>query len=54
MLLVSLVDMPILLLGSDFRVLLQLNNLELAVSLAKRGNLPGAENLVNLLFVKLL
>ena len=27
---------------------LQLNNLELAVNLAKRGNLPGAENLVNL------
>lgn len=25
---------------------LQLNNLELAVNLAKRGNLPGAENLV--------
>ena len=30
-------------------VSLQLNNLELAVNLAKRGNLPGAENLVNLL-----
>lgn len=28
----------------------QLNNLELAVNLAKRGNLPGAENLVSLLF----
>ena len=26
---------------------LQLNNLELAVNLAKRANLPGAENLVN-------
>jgi hypothetical protein len=26
--------------------MLQLNNLELAVSLAKRGNLPGAEKLV--------
>lgn len=26
---------------------IQLNNLELAVNLAKRGNLPGAENLVN-------
>ena len=25
---------------------LQLNNLELAVNLAKRGNLPGAEQLV--------
>ena len=25
---------------------LQLNNLELAVNLAKRGNLPGAEDLV--------
>ncbi|RZS19450.1 hypothetical protein BHM03_00051844, partial [Ensete ventricosum] len=30
--------------------LLQLNNLELAVSLAKRGNLPGAENLVDYKF----
>jgi hypothetical protein len=27
-------------------VVWQLNNLELAVNLAKRGNLPGAENLV--------
>lgn len=27
-------------------VVCQLNNLELAVNLAKRGNLPGAENLV--------
>ena len=26
----------------------QLNNLELAVNLAKRGNLPGAENLVRI------
>lgn len=31
-----------------FIAVLQLNNLELAVNLAKRGNLPGAENLVNL------
>lgn len=38
-----------LLLGYEFAVLFQLNNLELAVNLAKRGNLPGAENLVNLL-----
>lgn len=30
--------------------LLQLNNLELAVNLAKRGNLPGAENLVSICF----
>lgn len=30
---------------------LQLNNLELAVNLAKRGNLPGAENLVNLTII---
>nr|CAN71721.1 hypothetical protein VITISV_012220 [Vitis vinifera] len=29
----------------------QLNNLELAVNLAKRGNLPGAENLVNLTII---
>lgn len=29
-------------------VILQLNNLELAINLAKRGNLPGAEELVNL------
>ena len=29
-----------------FLKLLQLNNLELAVNLAKRGNLPGAEELV--------
>lgn len=28
-------------------LLSQLNNLELAVNLAKRGNLPGAENLVS-------
>lgn len=27
-------------------VIFQLNNLELAVNLAKRGNLPGAEELV--------
>ena len=33
-----------------FLVVWQLNNLELAVNLAKRGNLPGAENLVNTLF----
>ena len=33
----------ILLLGCEFEVLLQLNNLELAVSLAKRGNLPPTE-----------
>jgi hypothetical protein len=26
---------------------MQLNNLELAVNLAKRANLPGAENLVS-------
>ena len=26
---------------------LQLSNLELAINLAKRGNLPGAENLVS-------
>lgn len=31
--------------------LIQLNNLELAVSLAKRGNLPGAEQLVSLILV---
>lgn len=31
------------------RLLFQLNNLELAVNLAKRGNLPGAENLVRYL-----
>nr|GEZ00807.1 clathrin heavy chain 1-like [Tanacetum cinerariifolium] len=30
----------------DFRIYGLLNNLELALSLAKRGNLPGAENLV--------
>lgn len=29
-----------------FWLLSQLNNLELAVNLAKRGNLPGAEKLV--------
>lgn len=29
-----------------YLVFLQLNNLELAVNLAKRGNLPGAEELV--------
>lgn len=29
-----------------FFLFLQLNNLELAVNLAKRGNLPGAEQLV--------
>lgn len=29
-----------------FWLFLQLNNLELAVNLAKRGNLPGAEQLV--------
>jgi len=29
-----------------FLEFLQLNNLELAVNLAKRGNLPGAEELV--------
>ena len=28
-------------------IFLQLNNLELAVNLAKRGNLPGAEQLVS-------
>jgi hypothetical protein len=28
-----------------------LNNLELAVNLAKRGNLPGAENLVSHMFL---
>jgi clathrin heavy chain len=33
-----------------FLVVWQLNNLELAVNLAKRENLPGAENLVNILF----
>ena len=33
-----------------FCCLWQLNNLELAVNLAKRGNLPGAENLVSLLY----
>jgi len=33
-----------------FLVVWQLNNLELAVNLVKRGNLPGAENLVNTLF----
>lgn len=27
-------------------LMVQLNNLELAVNIAKRGNLPGAENLV--------
>ncbi|KAL0401188.1 UNVERIFIED_CONTAM: Clathrin heavy chain 1 [Sesamum latifolium] len=32
--------------ADDFPVAMQLNNLELAVNLAKRGNLPGAENLV--------
>jgi hypothetical protein len=26
---------------------LQLNNLKVAVNLAKRGNIPGAENLVS-------
>ena len=31
----------------DIMMPLQLNNLELAVNLAKRGNLPGAENLVS-------
>lgn len=30
-----------------YHLFLQLNNLELAVNLAKRGNLPGAENLVS-------
>ena len=30
----------------SFFLLSQLNNLELAVNLAKRGNLPGAEKLV--------
>lgn len=37
---------------TSVQILLQLNNLELAVNLAKRGNLPGAENLVsgNLVF----
>lgn len=30
----------------SYLAILQLKNLELAVSLAKRGNLPGAENLV--------
>ena len=32
---------------SNLQQLWQLNNLELAVNLAKRGNLPGAENLVS-------
>ena len=32
-----------------FLVVCQLNNLELVVNLAKRGNLLGAENLVNTL-----
>jgi hypothetical protein len=31
---------------NTFLGILQLNNLELAVNLAKRGNLPGAEELV--------
>jgi len=31
---------------NTFWGILQLNNLELAVNLAKRGNLPGAEELV--------
>lgn len=31
---------------NNYLVILQLNNLELAVNLAKRGNLPGAEQLV--------
>ena len=39
----------ILLLRCEFEVLLQLNNMELDVSLAKRGNPPGAENVVKLL-----
>ncbi|KAF3661538.1 hypothetical protein FXO38_11622 [Capsicum annuum] len=30
----------------ESRILAQLNNIELAVNLAKRGNLPGTENLV--------
>lgn len=34
--------------------LLQLNNLELAVNLAKRGNLPGAENLVSVNSIEIL
>ncbi|KAF9598323.1 hypothetical protein IFM89_026612 [Coptis chinensis] len=32
--------------SDDFPVAMQLNNLELAVHLARRGNLPGSENLV--------
>ncbi|KAF9597990.1 hypothetical protein IFM89_023475, partial [Coptis chinensis] len=32
--------------ADDFPVAMQLNNLELAVHLARRGNLPGSENLV--------
>ncbi|MFS7996493.1 putative protein kinase RLK-Pelle-LRR-V family [Helianthus anomalus] len=31
--------------ADDFPVAMQLNNMEFAVNLAKRGNLPGAENL---------
>lgn len=34
-------------------LLSQLNNLELAVSLAKRGNLPGAEKLVGQFLIKI-
>lgn len=36
-----------------FWLLSQLNNLELAVNLAKRGNLPGAEKLVCCYLVKI-
>ncbi|PHT83260.1 hypothetical protein T459_11703 [Capsicum annuum] len=32
----------------ESRILAQLNNIELAVNLAKRGNLPGTENLGSL------
>lgn len=34
---------------NTFLGIMQLNNLELAVNLAKRGNLPGAEELVTCL-----
>lgn len=37
-----------------YLLVLQLNNLELAVNLAKRGNLPGAEQLVSLLLFYIL
>lgn len=58
---VRFINLPILYCITDhlctffkrYPLFLQLNNLELAVNLAKRGNLPGAENLVSYFFILL-